>query len=70
MTNDARITELMLRYSSEFGFDTHAFARAVWSLGRDAGLEEAVAVCKLNDLRHAAAVVRALKEIKENKNDR
>lgn len=44
-----------------------AFARAVWSLGRDAGLEEAAAECERNDLRHATAVVRALKE---NKHDR
>lgn len=46
MIDDARITELMLRYSSEFGFDTHAFARAVWSLGREAGLGEAEEACE------------------------
>lgn len=44
-----------------------AFTRAVWSLGRQAGLEEAAAECERNDLRHAMAVVRALKE---NKHDR
>lgn len=81
MIDEDTIGALYKQHVADYGFDPFSFARAIWSLGRDAGLEEAVKVCdQIAETRTASACdseaygaddcANAIRVLKENKHDR